>query len=163
MTININKKKLKNVITSTDFSILQSKEKKFGFEESILSKKNKNMPKFNTKNFAKKNFKVKEIKKGKTKKKIARVALLTGCVQKEIYTQINEATIRILNRHGVEVITPKKIRCCGSLSHHLGKNEDAHKDFINNINTFAPNKLARSRADSGLIFQRGHICENTVP
>ena len=46
MTININKKKLKNVITSTDFSILQSKEKKFGFEESILSKKNKNKIKF---------------------------------------------------------------------------------------------------------------------
>ena len=65
---------------------------------------------------------------------MAKVALLTGCVQKEISPQINEATIRILNRHGVEVVTPKKIRCCGSLSHHLGKNEDAHKDFKNNIN-----------------------------
>ena len=31
---------------------------------------------------------------------------------------------------------PKEIRCCGSLNHHLGKNEDANEDFINNINTW---------------------------
>ena len=84
--------------------------------------------------FPKKVIKTKEIYKTKNKKKIARVALLTGCVQKEISPQINESTIRILNRHGVEVVVPKKIRCCGSLNHHLGKNDDAHQDFINNIN-----------------------------
>ena len=84
--------------------------------------------------FPKKVIKTKEVYKTKNKKKIARVALLTGCVQKEISPQINESTIRILNRHGVEVIVPKKIRCCGSLNHHLGKNDDANQDFINNIN-----------------------------
>ena len=84
--------------------------------------------------FPKKVLKTKEIYKTKNKKKIARVALLTGCVQKEISPQINESTIRILNRHGVEVVVPRKIRCCGSLNHHLGKNDDAHQDFINNIN-----------------------------
>ena len=83
---------------------------------------------------SKKTLKEKEIYSPRVKKKIARVALLTGCVQKEISPQINEATIRILNRHGVEVVVPKKIRCCGSLSHHLGKHDDAHQDFINNIN-----------------------------
>jgi len=86
--------------------------------------------------FPKKVLKTKEIYKTKNKKKIARVALLTGCVQKEISPQINESTIRILNRHGVEVIVPKKVRCCGSLNHHLGKNDDAHQDFINNINVW---------------------------
>ena len=84
--------------------------------------------------FPKKILKIKEIYKTKNKKKVARVALLTGCVQKEISPQINESTIRILNRHGVEVVVPKKIRCCGSLNHHLGKNDEAHQDFINNIN-----------------------------
>ena len=84
--------------------------------------------------FPKKILKQKEVYKIKTKKKVARVALLTGCVQKEISPQINESTIRILNRHGVEVIVPKKIRCCGSLNHHLGKEEKAHQDFVNNIN-----------------------------
>ena len=45
-----------------------------------------------------------------------------------------KSTIRLLNRHGVEVVVPKKIRCCGSLNHHLGKEDDAHQDFKNNIN-----------------------------
>ena len=70
----------------------------------------------------------------KKKKPIARVALLTGCVQKVISPQINEATIRLLNRHGIEVITPSSIECCGSLNHHLGKEEVAKETFKNNIN-----------------------------
>ena len=69
-------------------------------------------------------------------KTYARVALLTGCVQRVISPQINDATIDILNRHGVEVIVPKKVDCCGSLNHHLGKEELAHKSFINNINSW---------------------------
>ena len=86
--------------------------------------------------FPKKTLKEKEIYFVNNQKKIARVALLTGCVQKEISPQINESTIRLLNRHGVEVVVPKKIRCCGSLNHHLGKEDDAHHDFRNNINTW---------------------------
>ena len=69
----------------------------------------------------------------KRKKPIARVALLTGCVQKIISPQINEATIRLLNRHGVEVVVAKGIDCCGSLVHHLGKSELADKVFKKNI------------------------------
>ena len=67
------------------------------------------------------------------KKPIARVALLIGCVQKVISPQINEATIRLLNRHGIEVIVPKKIECCGSLDHHLGKEKIAKENFKRNI------------------------------
>tara|TARA_B100001123_G_scaffold431485_1_gene553024 strand:+ start:477 stop:1784 length:1308 start_codon:yes stop_codon:yes gene_type:complete len=69
----------------------------------------------------------------KRKKPVARVALLTGCVQKVISPQINEATIRLLNRHGIEVIVPKGIDCCGSLNHHLGKTEIANQTFKKNI------------------------------
>ncbi len=67
------------------------------------------------------------------KKSVARVALLTGCVQKVISPQINEATIRILNRHNIEVVVPKQVECCGSLSHHLGKEQSAHMIFKKNI------------------------------
>jgi len=67
------------------------------------------------------------------KKPVARVALLTGCVQKVISPQINESTIRLLNRHGIEVIISKNINCCGSLNHHLGKNELAEESFKKNI------------------------------
>ena len=67
------------------------------------------------------------------KKSVARVALLTGCVQKVISPQINEATIRVLNRHGIEIIVPKGIDCCGSLNHHLGKSDLSHQIFKKNI------------------------------
>jgi len=69
----------------------------------------------------------------KRKKPVARVALLTGCVQKVISPQINEATIRLLNRHGIEVIVSKGIDCCGSLNYHLGKSDLAKKNFKKNI------------------------------
>ena len=100
----------------------------------FLPSKIKNMMDLIPSSSSKKILKTKEVYKTKYKKKVARVALLTGCVQKELSPQINESTIRILNRHGVEVVVPEKIRCCGSLNHHLGKNDDAHQDFINNIN-----------------------------
>ena len=69
----------------------------------------------------------------KRKKPVARVALLTGCVQKVIAPQINDATIRLLNRHGVEVVVLKGTDCCGSLNHHLGKSELARENFKKNI------------------------------
>lgn len=54
-----------------------------------------------------------------------RVALLSGCVQTVIDTSINEATIRLLTRHGVEVVVAKGAGCCGALPHHLGKVDDS--------------------------------------
>jgi glycolate oxidase iron-sulfur subunit len=50
-----------------------------------------------------------------------RVALLPGCVQQVIAPEINEATIRLLTRHGCEVAILDGTGCCGSLSHHLGR------------------------------------------
>ena len=76
---------------------------------------------------------MKVYKTNKRKKPVARVALLTGCVQKVISPQINESTIRLLNRHGIEVVVSKNIECCGSLNHHLGKSDLAHQAFKNNI------------------------------
>ena len=56
----------------------------------------------------------------------ARVALMTGCAQKVLEPAINEATIRLLNRHGVEVVVANGSGCCGAVSHHLGKNKPSH-------------------------------------
>ena len=99
----------------------------------LFPKKIKNMLKYMPTSFPKSNYENKEVysPKGKT---FANVALLTGCVQRVISPQINDSTIDILNRHGVEVIVPKEITCCGSLNHHLGKEDLAHKSFVNNIN-----------------------------
>jgi len=49
-----------------------------------------------------------------------RVALLTGCAQQVLAPSINEATIRLLTRHGAEVVVARGAGCCGALTHHLG-------------------------------------------
>tara|TARA_A100001037_G_scaffold306138_1_gene349481 strand:- start:4090 stop:5388 length:1299 start_codon:yes stop_codon:yes gene_type:complete len=53
-----------------------------------------------------------------------RVALLAGCVQSVTGTEIHDATIRLLRRHGCEVVIADGAGCCGALNHHLG-NKDA--------------------------------------
>ncbi len=53
-----------------------------------------------------------------------RVALHTGCAQQALAPQINEATIRLLTRHGCEVVIAEGAGCCGALNHHLG--QDGH-------------------------------------
>ena len=50
-----------------------------------------------------------------------RVALLTGCVQSVLAPAINEATIRLLTRHGCEVVISPGAGCCGGLVHHMGR------------------------------------------
>ena len=50
-----------------------------------------------------------------------RVALLAGCVQQVVEPAINEATVRLLTRHGCEVVVVKGVGCCGALTHHLGR------------------------------------------
>ncbi len=55
----------------------------------------------------------------------ARVALLSGCAQPVLDPQINEATIRLLTRHGVEVVVARGAGCCGSLTLHMGREAQA--------------------------------------
>jgi glycolate oxidase iron-sulfur subunit len=57
--------------------------------------------------------------------KKGRVALLMGCVQSVLDPGINAATIRLLTRLGFEVVVSGEEACCGSLTHHMGKEEDA--------------------------------------
>ena len=56
-----------------------------------------------------------------------RVALLTGCAQQVLAPSINEATIRLLNRMGVEVVVTREQGCCGALDHHMGHHDPAMK------------------------------------
>jgi glycolate oxidase iron-sulfur subunit len=57
--------------------------------------------------------------------RIARVALLTGCAQQVLMPRINEATIRLLTRLGVEVVVAPDAGCCGALNHHIGQHDRA--------------------------------------
>ncbi len=62
-----------------------------------------------------------------------RVALMTGCAQKALNTDINDATIRLLTRLGAEVVVAKGAGCCGALTHHMGKTESSHAFAARNI------------------------------
>jgi glycolate oxidase iron-sulfur subunit len=55
----------------------------------------------------------------------ARVVLLQGCAQQVLRPSINDAAIRLLTRLGVEVVLAQGEGCCGSLVHHMGREEQA--------------------------------------
>ncbi|UWR42727.1 glycolate oxidase subunit GlcF [Phaeobacter inhibens] len=62
-----------------------------------------------------------------------RVALMTGCAQKALNTDINDATIRLLTRLGCEVVVAAGAGCCGALTHHMGREEESHATAAKNI------------------------------
>ena len=62
-----------------------------------------------------------------------RVALLVGCAQTVLDPAINEATIRLLTRLGIEVVIPRQVGCCGALTHHMGKHQRAMASARANI------------------------------
>ena len=62
-----------------------------------------------------------------------RVALMTGCAQKAVNTDINDATIRLLRRFGCEVVVAEGAGCCGALTHHMGREDESHATAAKNI------------------------------
>ncbi len=62
-----------------------------------------------------------------------RVALMNGCAQQVLRPSINEATVRLLTRHGCEVVIAERAGCCGALEHHMGKLEGSHAKAKANI------------------------------
>ena len=66
-----------------------------------------------------------------------RVALMTGCAQKALNTDINDATIRLLTRLGCDVVVAEGAGCCGALTHHMGKTEESHATAAKNIRAWA--------------------------
>lgn len=65
--------------------------------------------------------------------KTMRVALMTGCAQKALNTDINDSTIRLLTRLGAEVVVAEGAGCCGALTHHMGKESESHATAAKNI------------------------------
>ena len=71
-----------------------------------------------------------------------RVALMTGCAQKALNTDINDATIRLLRRLGCEVVVVRGAGCCGALTHHMGREADSHASAAANIRAWMAEKRA---------------------
>ncbi len=66
----------------------------------------------------------------------ARVALLAGCAQRVLDPGINDATIRLLTRLGVEVVVARGAGCCGALTHHMGRHAPAMASARANIDAW---------------------------
>jgi glycolate oxidase iron-sulfur subunit len=84
----------------------------------------------------------------------ARVALLTGCTQRAINPDINAATVRLLNRIGVEVVVRKSAFCCGAMAHHTGDETAAQNAMLSTINAWM-SEQRRRRLDAIIINTSG--------
>jgi glycolate oxidase iron-sulfur subunit len=65
------------------------------------------------------------------------VGMLTGCVQSAFFPDVNSATVRILAAEGCDVILPRGQGCCGALSVHNGRTDEAQRFARRLIDTFA--------------------------
>jgi glycolate oxidase iron-sulfur subunit len=78
--------------------------------------------------------------RGKTIPKVSqktRVALLAGCVNDVMAPELNAAAIRVLTRHGIEVVLAPGAGCCGSLVHHMGREAQALAQARANIEAWS--------------------------
>ena len=88
-----------------------------------------------------------------------RVALLSGCAGPVLKPSINDATIRLLNRLGIEIVIPAGEGCCGSLVHHMGREAESHAHAKANIDAWTA-ELAGEGLDAIIINASG--CGTTV-
>ncbi len=86
--------------------------------------------------------------------KRGRVALLQGCVQQVLAPRINQAAINLLTRHGIEVVLIKDEQCCGALTHHLGRDDDALARARANISVWTA-EAERDGLDAVLVTTSG--------
>jgi glycolate oxidase iron-sulfur subunit len=79
----------------------------------------------------------------------ARVGMLGGCVMSVLFSDIDEATLRVLRKNGCEVVLPKRQACCGALNVHNGE-------------TIAAKAMARRNIDAFLAFDVDAIIVNAA-
>ena len=88
-----------------------------------------------------------------------RVILLAGCAQQVLRPEINDATIRVLARRGVDVEVAAGAGCCGALVHHMGREEEAIAFAKRNVDAWTK-AMSREPVDAIIINASG--CGTTV-
>ncbi len=89
----------------------------------------------------------------------ARVILLAGCAQQVLRPGINDSTIRLLARRGVDVVVSAGAGCCGALTYHLGEEEAALAFVKRNVDAWSK-ELSKGPVDAIIINASG--CGTTV-
>jgi glycolate oxidase iron-sulfur subunit len=70
-----------------------------------------------------------------------RVAFVAGCIANVTFARLNEATVRVLQRNGCEVVIPPAQGCCGALHLHTGMADHAKALARNNVDAFVPEEF----------------------
>jgi glycolate oxidase iron-sulfur subunit len=93
-----------------------------------------------------------------------RVAFLSGCIANIAFARLNEATVRVLQKNGCEVVVPKEQGCCGALHLHSGLPEEARKLARRNIDAVqegAFDAVITNAAGCGSVLKEyGDLLEN---
>ncbi len=84
----------------------------------------------------------------------ARVILLAGCAQQVLRPSINDATIRLLARRGIDVVVAPGAGCCGALVHHLGRENDAKAQARRNIDAWLK-EMGKGPVDAVIVNASG--------
>ena len=66
----------------------------------------------------------------------AKVAMLNGCIMPLLFGEVNQATVRVLQHNGCEVVIPENQTCCGALNTHNGESAAARQMARQNIDSF---------------------------
>jgi glycolate oxidase iron-sulfur subunit len=69
-------------------------------------------------------------------KKHYRVGMILGCVQRLFFDRVNQATIRVLNANGYDVVIPPSQGCCAALPQHQGQTDQAQSLARQMIDSF---------------------------
>jgi glycolate oxidase iron-sulfur subunit len=88
-----------------------------------------------------------------------RVILLAGCAQQVLRPEIDDATIRLFARGGIDVIVSAGAGCCGALSQHIGREEEAVKFARANVAAWSK-EIAKGGIDAIIVNTSG--CGTTV-
>jgi glycolate oxidase iron-sulfur subunit len=88
-------------------------------------------------------------------KRRARAAFFAGCVAQVTFTALNDATIRVLQANGCEVVVPAGQLCCGALAAHAGKRETARELARSNLTAF-------EREEADVVLTNAAGCGSTL-
>jgi glycolate oxidase iron-sulfur subunit len=70
-----------------------------------------------------------------------RVGVILGCVQRLFFSEVNEATVRVLTANGCEVVIPRDQGCCAALPQHQGQEAQAQDLARQMIDRFEPTEV----------------------
>jgi glycolate oxidase iron-sulfur subunit len=93
-----------------------------------------------------------------------RVGMILGCIQRLLFANVNEATVRVLTANGCEVVIPQSQGCCAALPHHQGQEEQAKemaRQMIDSFENIGVDYIIINAAGCGhTLKEYGHILQD---